>query len=81
MQVSLIDPIHRIVFRQYHKRPQDLLHTSDPCTPWPAWLDTVGLDEGDADHVNGELVRRCWSPVTCHPSPFLYSSYADTIEL
>ena len=32
---------------------QDLVHTDDA---WPAWMDTVGLDEGDAEEVNGELV-------------------------
>ena len=32
---------------------QDLVHTDDA---WPAWMDTVGLDEGDAEDVNGELV-------------------------
>ena len=34
---------------------QDLVHTDQG---WPAWMDTVGLDEGDAEHVNGELVQK-----------------------
>ena len=34
---------------------KDLVHTEQA---WPAWMDTVGLDEGDAEHVNGELVQK-----------------------
>ena len=33
---------------------KDLVHTEQA---WPAWMDTVGLDEGDAEDVNGELVN------------------------
>ena len=33
---------------------EDLVHTDNA---WPAWMDTVGLDEGDAEDVNGELVQ------------------------
>ena len=34
---------------------EDLVHTDEA---WPAWMDTVGLDEGDAEDVNGELVAK-----------------------
>ena len=34
---------------------EDLVHTDNA---WPAWMDTVGLDEGDAEDVNGELVQQ-----------------------
>ena len=34
---------------------EDLVHTEDG---WPSWMDTVGLDEGDAEDVNGELVQK-----------------------
>ena len=34
---------------------EDLVHTD---VSWPAWMDTVGLDEGDAEDVNGELVQQ-----------------------
>ena len=34
---------------------EDLVHADDA---WPAWMDTVGLDEGDAEDVNGELVQQ-----------------------
>ena len=41
---------------------QDLVHTEQA---WPAWMDTVGLDEGDAEDVNGELVNNYSFTVFC----------------
>ena len=45
----------KVVHLNIEKLLQDLLHTDQV---WPAWMDTVGLDEGDAEHVNGELVQK-----------------------
>ena len=43
----------------YQPALQDVHHSrTSPSLAWPAWLDTVGLDEGDAQDTNCQLVRQ-----------------------
>ena len=52
---GVLQPPRKVAHINIEKLLQDLLHKDQA---WPAWMDTVGLDEGDAEHVNGELVHR-----------------------
>ena len=52
---GVLQPPRKVAHINIEKLLQDLLHKDQA---WPAWMDTVGLDEGDAEHVNGELVHK-----------------------
>ena len=52
---GVLQPLRQVAHLNFETLLQDLLHTDQV---WPAWMDTVGLDEGDAEHVNGELVHK-----------------------
>ena len=55
---GVLQPLRQVAHLNFETLLQDLLHTDQV---WPAWMDTVGLDEGDAEHVNGELVHKIFS--------------------
>ena len=57
---GVLQPPRKVAHLNIEILLQDQLHRDQG---WPAWMDTVGLDEGDAEHVNGELVQKFWNNI------------------